>query len=349
MAVIDNDLLSIQEARILAEQAEEAKRLLADFSQTRLDTVVGAMCDALREHMPELARMSLEETGYGRLEDKLAKDNFVSENIRRALCGMKCVGFIDENPAMGLARVGVPLGVVACLTPATSPVSTTVASVLIAVKSGNAIIVSPHPRARHTIWRIMDILHDAALAAGLPPGALSCCRTLARDGTRALLNHRDVDMILITGVPSMLNAARATGKPLIYGGSGNGPAFIERTADVAQAAQDIIASKTFDYGVVSGAEHSVVVDAPIEGAARDAFLRNGAYFMNEAEAEALGRCLVQPNGEINPEFVGISAERLAARAGFDVPHATRLLIAEGQYNLKDDPYAGEKLCPVLSW
>lgn len=349
MAVIDNDLLSIQEARILAEQAEEAKHLLAEFSQQRLDAVVDAMCDALRTHMPELARMSLEETGYGRLEDKLAKDYFVCENIRRALAGMKCVGFIDDDPALGIARVGVPIGVIACLTPATNPVSTTVASAVIAVKSGNAIIISPHPRARRTIWRTMDILENAALAAGLPSGALSCCRTLAREGTAALLAHPAVDMILATGVPAMLPAARATGKPLIYGGSGNGPAFIERTADVDQAARDIIASKTFDYGVVSGAEHSVVVDAPVEEEARTAFRRHGAYFMSEDEAAALGVCLVGPDGEINPEFVGISAERLAARAGFQVPQGTCLLIAEGRYNLKNDPYAGEKLCPVLSW
>lgn len=349
MAIIDNDLLSIQEARILAEQAKTAKHLLADFSQQRLDAVVDAMCDALKAHIPELARMSLQETGYGRLEDKLAKDYFVCENMRQALVGMKCVGFIDDNPALGIAHVGVPIGVIACLLPATNPVSTTAASTIIAVKSGNAVIVSPHPRACHTIWRTMDILNNAALEAGLPSGALSCCRILAREGTATLLSHPAVDMILATGVPALLPAARASGKPLIYGGSGSGPAFIERTADVDQAARDIIASKTFDYGVVSGAEHSVVVDAPVEEEARRAFCRHGAYFMRQDEAASLGACLVGTDGRINPEFVGISADRLASRAGFEVPQGTCLLIAEGRYTFNNNPYAREKLCPVLSW
>ena len=349
MYIIDNDLLSIQEARILAEDAHRAQQDLALYTQERLDNIVEAIADAVLPHAEELAVLSADETDFGNWKDKYAKNHFVCTYLREQLRGRRCVGVMKDDPGKGLVDIGVPMGVIAALCPATSPVSTTIYKSLIAVKSGNAIVFSPHPRAKETIGKALDIIIEAAEAAGLPEGAISYMHTVTASGTIELMNHEQTAMILNTGVPGMLKAAQDSNKPLIYGGAGNGPVFIERTADIKQAVGDIIASKTFDYGVVSGAEHSVVVDAPVEEEARTAFRRHGAYFMSEDEAAALGVCLVGPDGEINPEFVGISAERLAARAGFQVPQGTCLLIAEGRYNLKNDPYAGEKLCPVLSW
>ena len=229
MTIIDNDLLSIQEARILAENAHEAQKLLAAFSQEKLDVIVESMADELEQHTQALAMMSHDETDYGDWQHKLIKNEFVCGFARRALRGMRCVGIIGEDREKQTKDVGVPVGVIVALCPATSPVSTTIYKALIAIKSGNAIVFSPHPRAKKTISKTLDIMIEAAEKHGLPEGALSYLHTVAPSGTVELMEHKEVSLILNTGVPGMLDAASKSGKPLIYGGAGNGPAFIERT------------------------------------------------------------------------------------------------------------------------
>ena len=274
--IMDNDLLSVQEARILAENARDAQAQMAAFSQSRLDAIVAQLADAVRPHVKELALMSADETDYGNWQDKLVKNRFVTETLPRQLASMKCVGITHRDEERKLYDIGVPLGVLVSLTPATSPVSTTIYNALIAIKSGNAILFSPHPRAERTSARVLDILIQAAASAGLPEGALAYLHTVTKAGTRELMNHPATALVMITGVPGMVDEAQRSGKPVIVGGIGGGPAFIEKTADLEQAVCDIIASKTFDNGVASAAEQQVVVDAPVEAEVRALFARHGA-------------------------------------------------------------------------
>ncbi|WP_342429374.1 aldehyde dehydrogenase family protein [Neobacillus sp. FSL H8-0543] len=349
MNIIDNDLLSIQEARILVENAREAQKMLAAFPQKKLDEIVERMAEEIYKHIRELAVMSSDETDYGNWQDKLVKNQFVCEQLINRLRGMTCVGIISEDVQNKTMDIGVPIGVITALCPATSPVSTTIYKALIAIKSGNAIIFSPHPRARHTIGKALDIMIRAAEGYGLPEGALSYLHIVTHAGTVELMNHDATSLIMNTGVPSMLKATNQTGKPVIYGGNGNGPAFIERSADLKQAVRDIIASKTFDNGVVSAAEHSVVVDRCIGAEVKQIFKDHGTYFMSEEESEKLGAFFFHSDGSTNGEMVGKSAPQLAKRAGFHVPDHVVLLISEQKYVSENNPYSKEKLCPVLAY
>lgn len=347
--IIDNDLLSIQEARILAENAREAQKLLAAFSQEKLDEIVDHMAEEVGKYAKELAVMSQDETDYGVWQDKYIKNRFVCEYLREKLKGMRCVGIIGKDDTAHTMDVGVPMGVLAALCPATSPVSTTIYKALIAVKSGNAVIFSPHPRAKNTIGRVLDILIATAERYGLPEGAMSYLHTVTGAGTRELMYHQAVSMILITGVPGMLDEATKAGKPVLYGGAGNGPAFIERTANIHQAVQDIIQSKTFDNGIVTAAEQSIVVDGPIANEVKRELQNSGAYFMTNEESERLGKLLFREGGRPDGEMAGKTARFLAKRAGIDVPENTVLLVSEQRYVSDTNPYSREKLCPVLAY
>ncbi len=349
MNIIDNDLISIQEARILAENAADAQKKLAAFSQERLDSVVECLADAVEPHLRSLAMMSHEETDYGRWKDKLVKNIFVCRYARQQLRGMRCVGFIRHNPREGTCEVGVPLGVIVSLPPSTSPVSTTLYNILIALKSGNAIICSPHPRARKTIGTLLDILIESGEQCGLPEGAISYLHTVAKGGTEELMRHRSVSLILDTGVPGLLKSAYAAGKPVIYGGAGNGPVFVERTADIAKAAGDIVESKSFDHGLLPSAEQSVVVDAPVAAQLRSSLERCGAYFMTDSESKKLSSLFFEEGKGFVRKMVGTSAIDLAGMAGFSVPQATRLLIAERKYATEEDTFLRLRYCPVLAF
>ncbi len=350
MTIIDNDLISIQEARILAENAEEAQRKLADFSQERLDNVVECLADAAAPHLHTLAMMSHEETDYGRWQDKLIKNGFVCTYARQKLRGMRCVGFIRHNSEEGICEVGVPLGVIASICPSTSPVSTTLYNVLIALKSGNAIIFSPHPRAKKVIGTLLDILIESGKQCGLPEGAVSYLHTVAKGGTAELMKHKAVSLILNTGVPGLLPEAYASGKPVIYGGAGNGPVFIERTADIVKAAEDIVESKSFDNGLLPSAEQSLVVDKAVADEVRHNLEEYGAYFMTDSESKKLTSLFFEKDGErVVRKMVGTSAVDLALMAGFSVPRGTRLLIAERKYVTEQDTFLKLRYCPVLAF
>ena len=349
MNIIDNDLLSIQEARILAENANRAQQMLALFPQEKLDTFVEVMADAVQPHIEELAVLSADETDFGNWKDKYAKNHFVCTYLREQLRGKRCVGAISDDPQRGLVDIGVPMGVIAALCPATSPVSTTIYKTLIAIKSGNAIVFSPHPRARKTIGRALDIMIEAGEAAGLPEGAVCYMHTVTASGTIELMNHEQTSMILNTGVPGMLKAAQDSNKPLIYGGAGNGPVFIERTADIRQAVRDIISSKTFDYGLLPAAEQTVVVDAPVAEEVKTEFQRNHAWFMSGEESKKLASIIFESDGSANEDLIGIPAEKLAAKAGFKVPEGTVLLISEEKNASVRNPYTQVKLGPVVAF
>ena len=349
MNIIDNDLLSIQESRILVETAREAQKTLATFPQEKLDEIVERMAEEIEKHASELAKMSSDETDYGNWQDKVVKNRFACKYLRTRLKGMRCVGIINEDKQNKTMDVGVPMGVIIALCPATSPVSTTIYKALIAIKSGNAIIFSPHPRAKNTICRTLDILIRAAEGYGLPEGALTYLHTVTPSGTIELMNHKATSLIMNTGVPGMLKSAYRSGKPVIYGGNGNGPAFIERTANIKQAVQDIIASKTFDNGIVSAAEQSIVVDSCIASEVKRELQNSGAYFMSQAEADRLGSMFYLSDGSADSEMVGKTAVQLAKKAGIIVPEDTTVLISEQKYVSDTNPYSKEKLCPVLAY
>lgn len=349
MNIIDNDLLSIQEARILAERAKEAQLVLATYTQEQLDIIVEAMIREIKKHIKQLAVLSCEETDYGRWQDKYLKNKFVCEYIIKHIKDMKCVGVIDYDKERSIVDIGIPVGVIAAICPVTSPVSTTIYKAVIAIKSGNAMIFSPHPRAKNVMHKTLDILIKAAEESGLPSGALSYMSTISKVGTCELMSHSCVSLIMNTGINKLLDMSYKSGKPLIYGGVGSGPAFIERTADIDKAVNDIIDSKTFDYGILSAAEQSVVVDKVIENKVREAFIKNGAYFMNEDEEKRLGELLYNQDGSLNHHLVGKSASFLAKKAGFSVDDNIKLLISLQKYVSETNPYSKEKLCPVIAY
>ncbi|SHH86533.1 aldehyde dehydrogenase family protein [Clostridium grantii] len=349
MNIIDNDLLSIQESRILVENAREAQRKLATFPQAKLDEIVERMIEEIEKQLKELAKMSNEETEYGKWEHKYIKNHFVCKYLKSRLKDINCVGIINEDKVNKTMDIGVPMGVIIAFCPATSPVSTTIYKALIAIKSGNAIIFSPHPRAKSTICKTIDILIGAAESAGLPEGALAYLHTVTSSGSCELMNHRDTSLIMNTGVPQMLDSAYKSSKPVIYGGNGNGPVFIERTADIKQAAKDIIDSKNFDYGVVSGAEQSIVVDSCIVAEVKQELEKNGGYFMTDDEAEKLGCTFFNKDGSPDLEMVGKSPQFLAKNAGFSVSEDVKVLISQQKFVSQKNPYEREKLCPVLAF
>lgn len=346
---VDNDLLSIQEARVLIENAREAQKLLASFSQEKLDRIVGSMAAEVGKYARELAKLSHEETGFGRWQDKFIKNIFVSDYLWHQIKDMKVVGIIAEDQEKQTIDIGVPVGVIVALLPSTNPVSTTIYKTLLAVKSGNAIVFSPHPKAKKAIGKVLEILIRTAEANGLPAGAIGCLQRNAVQGTLEMMKHQDTALILVTGVPKMAKEAYKSGKPVIYGGPGNGPAFIERSADIKQAAADIIASRTFDNGIISASEQSIVVEECIADEVRQELQKRGACFLSQREAEELSKLFLRPDGSINSEIVGKSAVNLAGRIGMSVPENTQVLISEQSYVSETNPYSREKLCPVLAF
>ena len=346
---LDKDLLARQEARALARQAEEAQRTLASFPQEKLDAIVEAVAKAFAREAPALAEMAVMETGFGNIEDKIRKNRFASETVAEAVRGMRTVGVLRELPREKLWEVGVPVGVIAAIVPSTNPTSTVCYKAMIALKSGNAIVFSPHPKAIDCTRRAAGIVAEAAQAAGTPRGAVSCLSIPSLDGCKELMSADQVRLILATGGPAMVRSAYSSGKPAIGVGAGNGPAYIHHSADVGQALRCILRSKTFDNGTVCASEQSIIVERPLEDRVRQEAKGLGFYFMNEEEAGRLAKLLFRPNGTLNPEVVGKEATLLAEKAGFSVPFGTKVLVAREEEAGPTRPYSMEKLCPVLAF
>ena len=345
----DKDLAARQEARLLCRQAEIAQKRLAEMSQEQLDIIVEAIAKAFSAAAVELAAMAAKETGFGNTEDKTTKNRFASETVASHIRGMKCVGVLKEPAEEKLWEVGVPVGVIGAIVPSTNPTSTVCYKALIALKSGNAIVFSPHPKALECTLRATRIVAAAAEAAGAPPGSVGCLSMAAMAGTEELMAAKEVRLILATGGPGMVRAAYSSGKPAIGVGAGNGPAYIHHSADVKKALSCIARSKSFDYGTVCASEQSIIVEKTMEQAVREEAKRQGFYFMDTQEAGSLAKLLFKPNGTLNPQIVGKPAESLAKMAGFSVPHGTKILVAREQEAGPTRPYSMEKLCPVLAF
>ena len=345
----DKDLAARQEARILCRQAEKAQKQLSEMSQSQLDAIVEAIAKAFSASSLELAELAVRETGFGNVEDKITKNKFASETVAAAVRDMKCVGVLKETPGEKLWEVGVPVGVIAAIVPSTNPTSTVCYKALIALKAGNAIVFSPHPKALKCTLRASRIVAEAAEKAGAPKGAVSCLSIPSLEGCRELMGAKEVRLILATGGPAMVKAAYSSGKPAIGVGAGNGPAYLHPSCDVRDALEKILKSKTFDNGTVCASEQSIIVEKAMEEAVQQKAASMGYYFLNETEAKALGKILFRPNGAMSPDIVGKAATVLAEKAGFSVPRNTKILVAKERGVGADYPYSHEKLCPVLGW
>ena len=345
----DRDLASIAEARALARRAKQAWVELAEFGQERIDAIVDAMAAAATPQAEAFARLAVEETGYGVVEDKIQKNLFSSQKVYNFIRPMKTVGVVARYDDRRVVEIAEPFGVVAAVIPTTNPTSTAIYKILIALKARCAIVISPHPQAVKCITRVAEVMEDAARHAGAPAGAINWMTTVTIEGTQELMKHRDVAVILATGGMGLVRAAYSAGKPAYGVGPGNAPAFIERTANVKKAVHDVITGKTFDNGVLCSAENSVVVDQPIADEVRREFQAQGGYFMNAAEMDALARMLVTPQRLPNPALVGKSAVYIAGKCGIAAPADTRVLLAPLEGVGRDYPLSIEKLCPVLSY
>ena len=345
----DKDLQAIQQARELARAAKDAQKRLSQMPQEKLDAIVRAVADAFSAAAPELAEMAVRETGFGNVADKITKNEFASQKVLSAIRNMTCVGVLKENAREKIWEIGVPVGVICGIVPSTNPTSTVCYKAMIALKSGNTIVFSPHPKAIACTLKAAQIVAKAAEAAGAPAGCVGCLSIPAMAGCRELMESKDVNLILATGGPAMVKAAYSSGKPAIGVGAGNGPAYIHKSANVEQALRCILRSKTFDYGTVCASEQSIIVEAAMEQQVKQTAGQMGFYFMNKEEAGCLAKLLFKPNGTLNPEIVGKSALVLAEKAGFSVPNTTKVLVAREQEAGPTRPYSMEKLCPVLAF
>src|SRR5712671_2095509 len=345
----DRDLASIAEARALARRAKQAWLEVAEFDQTKIDAIVDAMAAAATTQAEAFARLAVEETGYGVVEDKIQKNLFSSQKVYQFIRPMKTVGVIARHEDRRVVEIAEPFGVVAAVIPTTNPTSTAIYKILISLKARCTIVLSPHPSAVKCITRVAEVMEEAARRAGAPAGAINWMTTVTLEGTQELMKHRDVAVILATGGMGLVRAAYSAGKPAYGVGPGNAPAYIERTANVKKAVRDVITGKTFDNGVLCSSENSVVVDSPIAEDVKREFQAVGGYFMNTAEMAALARVLVTPQRLPNPALVGKSATVIAEKCGISVPADTRVLLAPLEGVGRDYPLSIEKLCPVLSF
>ena len=346
---LDMDLQSIQEVRDLIRDAKKAQEVFGTFDQRQVDQIVKAIAEACAANAEPLAKMAVEETGFGVWQDKVLKNLLGSTITYESIKDMKTIGVIHEDGAKGIMEVGVPMGVIAALIPSTNPTSTVMYKTLIALKAGNAIVISPHPGAKNCILETVNVIQDAARRAGAPEGLIGVIRLTTIEATDALLKDPNIGVILATGGEAMVHAAYSSGNPAIGVGPGNGPSFIERTANIPEAVRRIFDSKTFDNGTICASEQSIVTERCIESQVVEEVKRQGGYFMDEIQSEKVARFILRDNGTMNPTIVGKSAQAIADMAGIQIPAGTRVLLSRQTEVSKKNPYTREKLCPLLAF
>jgi acetaldehyde dehydrogenase (acetylating) len=345
----DRDLASMAEARALARRAKQAQMEIAELSQERIDAIVDAMAAAVAPHCESLAKLAVEETGFGVVADKIQKNQFSADRVYRFIRPMRTVGVLRRIEEKKIIEIAEPFGVVAAIVPTTNPTSTAIYKILIAMKARCAIVISPHPSAVRCITRVAEIMSEAARGAGAPEGSINWMTTVTLEGTQELMKSRDVAVILATGGMGLVRAAYSSGKPAYGVGPGNAPCYVEGSADINKAASDIIIGKTFDNGLLCSSPNSVVVDNAVAEELKREFVQQGAYFLNAAEIDAVTKILITPQRLPNPALVGRPATYIAERAGIKVASTTRVLVAPLAGVGRDYPLSIEKLCPVLSW
>jgi acyl-CoA reductase-like NAD-dependent aldehyde dehydrogenase len=344
----DKDLLSIQEVRSKVDKAYQASLKYRSYTQQQVDAIVEAAAAAARANARRLAEMAVEETGYGNAKDKYIKNLLNCDWLPRRMRGVKTMGLLRELPEEKIVEYGVPVGVVAAILPTTNPTSTAFYKILISLKAGNAIVISPHPRAHKSTCAAAGIMYQAAVAAGAPEDIIQCIDTATLEGTTALMRHERTGVILATGGPAMVKAAYSSGKPAFGGGPGNVPVLVDTSADLDDAIPKIVAGKSFDYGTVCSSEQAIVAERSLRDRILALLKAQKAYLATDAQKEALGKLLVMPNWSINPQCVGQAPTKLARMAGFEVPPDTSIICAEVEGVGKQHPLSMEKLSPVLA-
>ena len=344
----DKDLLSIQEVRTKVEKAYQAWQKYRTFSQEQVDAIVERAAAAARANARRLAEMAVEETGYGNAKDKYIKNLLNCDWLPTRMRGMKTVGVLRELPDQKIVEIGCPVGVVAAILPTTNPTSTAIYKTLISLKAGNAVVISPHPRAHKCTCATAAILYKAAVEAGAPEEIVQCIDNATMEGTNALMKHERTGVILSTGGAGIVKAAYSSGKPAFGVGPGNVPVLVDTSADLDDAIPKIVTGKSFDYGTVCSSEQAIVAEASMRDRIIALLKANHAYFCTDAQKEALGKLLVTPNWSINPQCVGQAPTKLAKMAGFEVPADTTIICAEIGGVGKQHPLSMEKLSPVLS-
>jgi acetaldehyde dehydrogenase (acetylating) len=345
----DADLAGLADVRAKARAAREAVRRLEGADQETLDGYVRAMARAGTKAAEELARLAVDETGYGVYEHKIYKNRYNTGFVARWMLERRAVGVLWTDEAARVTAIGSPMGVIAGIIPVTNPTSTALFKCLAAVKSGNAMVLAPHPRAARCTERAAQVMAEAAVGAGAPEGLISCLSSPTLAATAELMSRDEIALVLATGGPGMVRAAYSSGKPTIAVGAGNVPAYVGASVpDPAEAAEMIITSKSFDNGTACVAEQSVVVVDAVADDFLRAFAERGAFWMDAGQQQALTAVLFDERGALRPASVGQSARRLAELAGFAVPDGTRVLAAELDTVGAATSLSREILGPVLS-
>jgi acetaldehyde dehydrogenase (acetylating) len=344
---VDKDLVSVQQARDLVEAAHRAQVQLARFEQAKVDAICEAMARAALKDAARLGALAVEETGFGVADDKREKNRFAAEDVWNAFRNLRTVGVVSESK--DVVEIASPRGVVAGVIPSTNPTSTAIFKILIATKSRNAIVLSPHPSAAKCINETARVMREAGVKEGLPADAIGCMTSATIEGTEALMKHKQTALILATGGIGLVRAAYSSGKPAFGVGPGNVPVFVERTADVPLAVQNILTGKTFDNGTICASEQAVVADSPVAKQVREEFARQGGHWLSAAEADQLAKVVATPQRGLNPAIVGRSVEVIARMAGLSVPAGTRCLMVDVGGVGREHPLSMEKLSPILAF
>ncbi len=336
-----------EELESMIETAAKAQRAYAEFTQPRVDEIFRRAAFAANDSRIHLARLAAEETGMGIVEDKVIKNHFAAEYIYNKYKDALTCGVIERDLSFGIEKIAEPIGLLAGIIPVTNPTATAIFKALLALKTRNGILFSPHPRAARCTAEAARIIHDAAVAAGAPAGLIGCIGKPTVELSQRLMQHPKINLILATGGPGMVHAAYSSGKPAIGVGAGNTPAIMDETADVRLAVSSVLMSKTFDNGVICASEQSVIVVRALYEAVKQEFVARGAVILTPEQQQKLGAILLKKNG-INPDIVGQPAAKIATMAGFTVPPLTKVLIAELKKVGRDEPFSYEKLSPVLA-
>nr|WP_235075094.1 acetaldehyde dehydrogenase (acetylating) [Paenibacillus alvei] len=345
----DYDLQSIQETRDLARTGKAAADILAGYDAEQIDRIVQNMVRIAEVNAAELAALAVEETGFGKIEDKIFKNRLASTELYESIRDTKTIGVIREDKTNQLIEIAEPVGLLMGIIPSTNPTSTTIFKSIIAIKARNGIIFSPHPSAKKSIMRAAELMHAAAVEAGAPEGIIGCVAMPSMPATQELMKCEEIAMIIATGGSAMVKSAYSAGKPALGVGPGNVPAYIERTADIPKAVANIIASKTFDYGTICASEQAVIVEECIRSQVIAEFERQGGYFMNQEETAKVAAKLFVKGHAMNSRLVGRSPQVIAEAAGIQIPAGVKVLLGEQQGVGEKFPLSYEKLTTVLAF
>lgn len=346
---MDKDLESVQEARRLLQAAHEAFLKFENFTEEQVERILLAISKTGIANAAGLAKLAVEETGYGTVEHKTLKNLFCADDVYRAIQPMKTVGIVSEDEDKKIFEVASPIGVIAAIIPSTNPTSTAIYKALIALKGRNVIVFSPHPSALRCIGETTRLIADAAERAGAPKGVISCMQSPTLEGTQELMKHELTSLILATGGTGLVKAAYSAGKPAFGVGPGNVPSYIEKTADVPKAVRDILTGKCFDNGTLCSSEQAIICDEAVKEQVLDELKKQGAHVCSASEKKMLESTIQTPRRTLNTKIVGKSAVKIAEMAGFSVPPGTRALVAHADGVGAQYPISMEKLSPTLGF